>query len=124
MKKTYIEYLYPGFFVANTYSEEVSDRNPPHPLPDGVLGFRFFSVTETQVGDEILRGEKNDVGPWTYYGRERTAREIEALPETKENRILKWNVRINKYSRIVDLAGGHAFPLNDGDCVIPPPHGY
>jgi len=118
MDVTYIEFLYPGLIFAENSSRPVPRRELPDVIPAQATGYRFFTRTEAEVDGEKLVGQPKDYSSWTYFGTERTAEDVQALDDDRY-RVLKSNVRINGWQRVVQTAYGQWYPLNDGDRVVP-----
>lgn len=118
MLKTYVEFFYPGSFVSEMSEREVLGRSLPVTLPERAFAYRFFSRNEVVQVDEVLRGEKKDYGPTTYYGEEMTLEQVKALPGS--HHILVSNMECNGWSRVVRTIYGQFMPLNDGDVVVTP----
>jgi hypothetical protein len=118
MNVTYIEFLYPGLIFAENSSRPVPSRELPAVIPGQATGYRFFTRSEVEVDGEKLVGQPKDYSPWTYFGNEYSADQVHAL-ESDHTRILRDNVRINGWKRVVQTAYGQWYPLNDGDRVVP-----
>lgn len=118
MLKQYIEFFYPGSFVSETSVQEVADRTPPTELPKAAYAYRFFARSEVMQDGEMLRGQPKDYSPTTYYGEAMTLEEVKAL-HGDSHRILIGNMECNRWKRVVRVACGQFFPLEDGDVVVP-----
>jgi hypothetical protein len=118
MEATYIEFTYPGTLVAETSSGPVPRRELPETIPGRATAYRFYSRQETEVNGEKLVGQPKDCSPWAYFGKEYSASEVYAL-EGDRYRVLRDNVRINGYQRMVQTIYGNWYPLQDGDQVVP-----
>jgi hypothetical protein len=117
MDVTYIEFLYPGTFFAENSSQLVSSRTLPEVIPGQVTGYRFFTRQEAMVDGEKLVGQPKDYSDWTYFGKEHTAEEVQALDDDRF-RVLKSNVRINGWQRVVQTTYGNWYPLEEADRVV------
>lgn len=116
MDVTYIEFLYPGTFFAENSIQPAPGRVLPDAIPGQATGYRFFTRQEATVDGEKLVGQAKDHSPWTYFGKEYTAEQVQALDDDRY-RVLKSNVRINRWERVVQTAYGNWYPLQDGDAV-------
>lgn len=113
---TYIEYMHPGSFFAESSEAPVAERVLPLPLPPRVSGYRFFSRTEVQTADgEKLVGPKRDYSPWTYFGHEYSAKELGVVHGTGS--ILYRNIVGNGHGRAVKTIFGNWYPLSPGETV-------
>jgi hypothetical protein len=117
MDVTYIEFLYPGLFLAETSSRPVPSRELPEAIPGRATGYRFFTRQEATVNGEKLVGQPKDHSPFTYFGKEFSAEQVQAL-EGSEFRVLRDNVRINGWKRVVQTAYGQWYPLADDERVV------
>jgi hypothetical protein len=118
MDVTYIEFLYPGTFFAESGSRRVERRELPEAIPGQATGYRFFTRTEVDVDGEKLVGRPKDYSGWTYFGKEYSAEQVQAMAG-EHVRILRDNMRINGWTRVVQTAYGQWYPLTDGDVVVP-----
>jgi hypothetical protein len=117
MDVTYIEFLYPGTFFAESSARVVADRTLPEVIPGQATGYRFYARSEVEVDGEKLVGKPRDYSPWTYFGKEYSAEQVQAL-EGDHVRILRDNVRINGWKRLAQTTYGAWYPLEDGDRVV------
>jgi hypothetical protein len=118
MDVTYIEFLYPGTFFAENSSRPVPRRELPEVIPGQATGYRFFTRAEAEHDGEKLVGQPKDYSGWTYFGTEHSAEEVQGLDDDRY-RVLKSNVRINGWKRVVQTTYGQWYPLNDDDRVAP-----
>lgn len=59
MLKHYVEFFYPGIFMSESSTKEVTDRNTAvTEVPQGVYGYRHFSREEVTQDGELLLGKK------------------------------------------------------------------
>lgn len=117
MIKTYVEFYYPGTFVSETSTREVSDRSPITDVPVGVYGYRFFSRSEVELDGEILTGKIKDCSGITYFGEVMTIDDVAKLPNTE---ILQSNMRCNEWSKVVRTVRGNFQSIDERDIVLPP----
>ena len=116
MEVTHVEFMHPGSFFAESSSQPVARRELPEAMPGRVTGYRFFTRQEAVIGGEKLVGPAKDFSPWTYFGIEYSAEQVQAMAGDRY-RILRDNVRINGYKRMVQTTYGSWYPLHDGDTV-------
>lgn len=114
MNNHYIEYLFPGSFLSESAAKPVLEPVFDGAWPDRAFAYRFFVRAEMECDGEVLRGTARDHTGWTYRGRVLTLNDI---PDTQENRILRSNMQINGWSRVVRTVFGRCFPLDEDDTV-------
>jgi len=117
MNKTYVEFFYPGAFVSETSTCEVTDRSPVTDVPVGVYGYRFFSRSEVEVDGEVLTGADKDHSGITYFGEVMSLDDVAKLPRTE---ILQSNMRGNGWASVVRTVRGNFQPINERDIVLAP----
>jgi hypothetical protein len=117
MDVTYIEFLYPGLIFADSSSRPVPSRELPEVIPGQATGYRFFTRHEAVVNGEKLVGQPKEYSPWTYFGKEYSAEQVQAM-DGDHVRILRDNVRINGWKRLVQTTYGQWYRLEDGDQVV------
>jgi hypothetical protein len=117
MDVTYIEFLYPGTFFAENSSRPVPRRELPEVIPGQATGYRFFTRREIEADGEKLVGQPKDYSGWTYFGKEYSAEEVQALEDDRLS-ILKSNVRINGWQRMVLTIYGNWYQLQADDRVV------
>jgi hypothetical protein len=117
MDVTYIEFLYPGAFIAETSSRAVPCRALPEVIPGQTTGYRFFTRKEVVVDGEKLVSQPKDYSGWTYFGKEYSAEQIRAM-DADHLAVLRGNVRINGWDRVVQTTCGRWYPLDDADIVV------
>ncbi len=120
MEVTYIEFMHPGTFIAESSSQAVPRRELPASIPGRTTGYRFFTRVEAVVDGEKLVGQPKDHSAWTYFGIEYSNEQVQAL-QGDDSRILRDNARINGYPRMVKTMYGNWYPLQDGDRVVADP---
>lgn len=111
----YVEFLYPGIFMADSSTKLLADGEAIE-LPERAVGYRTFERTATTVDGEVLRGANKNVSPWTYAGREMTLDDVRR--ELPDERILISNMQGNGYDRVVMFPNGQTYQLHAGDTVI------
>ena len=118
MLKQYVEFFFPGSFASETSAQEVASRADAVELPRGAYGYRFFARREIEQGGEVLKGERKDIGPMTYYGEVLTLEDVQSL--TGDYRILASNMKCNGWDRVVRTVRGNFQPLDTCDVVVTP----
>ena len=122
MIKSFIEFGYPGTLFLETTVREAESRAAPKELPADADSYRFFGqsvATQEQDGESIaVRGARRDVSGWVYpggvaYGADSVEREF---PGDRHS-ILRFNVRVNKFKRIVKTSRGRITEMADEDSV-------
>ncbi|HEY3273074.1 MAG TPA: hypothetical protein VGJ92_04890 [Methanocella sp.] len=126
IKKTYVEFLYPGIIVSEKSAREVHPDVRDHPemvhAPDGCIGFRFYDRIEIPIeGVAVETTAKtipiNESG-WYYFGQELTTEQVMQL-EGKEYDILKANLKYSDIRRVVISDRYGTYVLGIFDKVIP-----
>lgn len=123
----FVTFYSPGTFVAEAtckpidawdtalamkIADEITERHGATPY-----GFRFST---RERGDDDLDSKQAAMSPMHYLGgKVETLAEVEARDDPKES-VLRSNMRINGYSRIIvnDNSWRWTQPLNDGDIVL------
>lgn len=119
MTKHYVEFYFPGSFVANVSQVEISDRLQSMDIPDGCYGYRTFDLEVIESNDEVLKGSPKNFSPFTYYGKEYSLEQIKfEFPDLK---ILHSNIENNGYKKAVLTRRGNWAPLDPNDVVISKP---
>ncbi|KKU53877.1 MAG: hypothetical protein UX77_C0036G0008, partial [Parcubacteria group bacterium GW2011_GWA1_47_11] len=73
VRKTYIEFLYPGSFFNESSTQKVKTRDVSKvKVPKNAFGFKFFDILSVVVdvgGKKVkLASEQTNVSPMHYYG--------------------------------------------------------
>ena len=117
MTQSYIEYLRPGIFFANTYSEPIDHRDPERvEVPNDVIGFRFYDQVEIEHEGMILRSERHNISGWYYIGKELRIENV--MRDMQEMQILISNMKCNNIERVVITSSGNCYPLYEDDVVL------
>lgn len=117
MLKHFVEFSFHGAFLSEYQVKEVTERNPELvTVPEGAFAYRFFDRTETSIDGEVLVGERKNISPLTYIGKEYTLEEVK--DQFPECHILISNMEVNGWSRVVKTRCGNWQPLLEGDIVI------
>lgn len=120
MMKRYVEYGWPGIFLADLSHKELSDEDYKNILSvDCVKNcsmFRFYEreVYTSKSGDPIV-GDKQIFSGWFYQrGHVKTLEDIgNEMPES----ILYDNMLSNKWERVICLCRQY-YPLSNEDMVL------
>lgn len=116
MKKIFVRQFYPGSFVANTDDVEIENKDTFTPS-DNAFGYRFFEREYSHADNgETLMGKPKNWTPMTYIGRKRSIDDVAQKEGTSS--ILYSNMKINKWSHVVQTRFGQCFDLGDRDVVI------
>jgi hypothetical protein len=114
MIQHYIEWMYPGSFIAETNTAPVEQRDVlQSEVPRGAMAYRFFSREEVTLDGELLTGKMKDFSGWHYFGEAFTAEEAKNHPEATV--IMCQNIQGNDWKRLVRTEGGRWYPLDDKD---------
>jgi hypothetical protein len=123
---TYVEYLHPGSFVAETSGKEVPNRNPQREAaeaPESAYGFRYydrFSDTAKLDGAEVELTSKSLRRSKIYYigGEVLTVADVERMDqeakvngkdgwEQSRHEILLSNMRGNRWDQVLRARTGN-----------------
>jgi hypothetical protein len=116
MKKTYVEFYYPGSFMSESSSHEVESRDRPASIPVNAYAYSFYDREETVVDGEKLVGLIKNRSPMTYFGQTMTIDEVKRnVPNCN---ILVSNMECNGWEKVVRTKLGNFQPLNEGDVVL------
>lgn len=120
MDQHYVEFLFPGAFLANASVVPVESREATPDVPDGAYGWRFYTRSEVEQSGERLTGMPRDFSPWTYVGEALTADDIRALDDGRDYTILLGNMRCNRWDRVCRTRAGNFVSMEPGDRVVSP----
>lgn len=116
MLKTYVEFFFPGSFMSETSTTEVSDRSTPTHVPPNAFAYRFHEIEEVTLDGEKLKGNAKNYSGMHYFGQAFTLSQVkEQFPTQK---ILISNMECNGWKKIVRTKIGNFQPLNDNDVVF------
>ena len=127
MKQHFVEFYSPGTFVAETTTKPIEswDIGQAVEMSKAIVeryrarpySFRF--ITRERADDELDSHVSVKSGMYYLGGRIETREEVEARNDPNE-RILRDNMRANRYERIVvnDNSWRWTQPLNDDDMVL------
>ena len=125
MLKHYVEFFYPGVFVAETSDRQIKKRDAKSiKRPDDKpYAFRFFSREEKKSNGEILSGKNKDYSGMYYFAGE--VYTIEQLKcEFSKESILIRNVEANGYKAAIFTDCGNWQPIEKNTIVLKElPHG-
>lgn len=118
--KTFVEFVFPGFVFSESSTHEVESRDMQTKLPERAYAFRFFDVTETQVGDETLRGTPKNFSPMYYPGASAIAAiDVPNMFPGGGNDILRSNVAGNHMRGVIKTCTGTVVEWSADDVVLP-----
>lgn len=122
VRKTYVEFLYPGSFMSESSMREVKTRDVLKvEVPKNAFCFSFFDILSVIVeadGRKVqLTSERVNVSPKHYYGGKLyTVAELKcAFPS---ERILIRNIEGNGYKKAIKCRTGNWQPLKETDVFI------
>ena len=122
IRKTYIEFLYPGVMFSESLEKEVKARDVSKvKVPENAFGFRFFDIISVVVnanGKNVkLTSERINLSPMHYYGGKLyTVTEIKRYFPNK--RILISNIEGNGYTRAIRCRTGNWQPFEKTDVFV------
>lgn len=122
MDKYYVEFWYPGCFVSECDTREITEAEFENPekivAPKNAYSFRLFKqeVVKGKIGN--LFGEKRYDVDKTYYlgGEILTYKDVVTLKG--EHSILADNMRGNKWDCVIKTKCGQFFPFMEGDVIL------
>lgn len=116
IKKTYVEFVYPGSFMNEYSSQEVKSRDAEVELPKGAFAYRFFDHETVKVGNKTFTGDRSNVSGLTYVDGEVLS--VEDVKKSVPNsRTLVSNMEGNGWDYVVKTKRGNFQPLEKGDSV-------
>ena len=122
VRKTYIEFLYPGSFFSESSTQEVKTRDVSKvKVPKNAFGFKFFDILSVVVdtdGKKVkLTSERINVSPKHYYGGKLyTVAELKR--EFPNERILISNIEGNGYPKAIRCRTGNWQPFEKTDVFV------
>lgn len=120
VKKYYVEFIYPGFFLAETSKEKITKTKFDNPLkiklPESSYGYRVMSREETKINGEELKGEFKNCSGWYLAGEKLSLADIEKSHGKKS--ILYMNMK-GSYDYVVKTKFGNYAEFEKGDVHIP-----
>lgn len=122
IRKTYIEFVYPGIFFNESSTKQVQSRDTTRvEVPDGAFGFRFFDILEATVkanGKAVkLTSARVNESPMHYYGG-RIYTRAEVVREVPNNRKLLSNMDGNGWDKVIKTRTGNFQPFEKTDVFI------
>lgn len=115
--QTYVEYLIPGSFFAESETKKVSSRDISKlKVPDYAFGFQFFDITSTQVDGEKLEGRPKNFSK-RYLLAEEVLDQEGVKKKIPDNDVLLSNMRNNGYKHVVKTRRGNIQPA-DKDTIV------
>lgn len=122
VRKTYVEFLYPGVMFSESSTHEVESREVSKvKVPKNAFGFKFFDILSVVVdadGKEVqLTSEHINVSPMHYYGGKLyTVAELKR--EFPNEHTLIGNVEGNGYNKAVRCRTGNWQLFEDTDVFV------
>ena len=122
VRKTYIEFLYPGSFFNESSTQKVKTRDVSKvKVPKNAFGFKFFDILSVVVdtdGKKVqLTSEQTNVSPMYYYGGKLyTVAELKR--EFPNNYILVSNIEGNGYKKAILCRTGNWQPFRKTDIFV------
>lgn len=116
MLKHYVEFLYPGVFVSESYEREIKSRDNIKNIPKNCYGYRFFDREEIVINKENLVGKEKNYSGTYYFGESFTLNEVKKL--NGNHKILIDNMKINNWKKVVKTRIGNFQPLYYNDKVL------
>lgn len=117
VKKTFIEFLHPGFYFKEHSSQQVLDRNEIVKLPENAFAYRYYDHETIEVNGKEFNGERSNVSNITYVDGK-----VLSIDDVKKsvpnNRILVTNMENHGVDYVVRTRTGNFQPLSEGDRVI------
>jgi len=122
MIKHYVEFFYPGIFIAESDIKNVESRNPSKiKIPNGCYGFHFFDRSEITIENEYhepetLIGKSRNHSGMFYLGKVMTLNEVKR--EIPDASVLISNMEINNLDKVIKTRCGNFQPFHKMDTVI------
>ncbi|MEK7631382.1 MAG: hypothetical protein AAB445_00740 [Patescibacteria group bacterium] len=122
VRKTYIEFLYPGVFLNESSTQEIKTRDVSRvKVPKNAYCFKFFDILSLAVkteGEEVLlTSERINVSPRHYYGGKLyTIAELKR--EFPNERVLIGNIEGNGYKQAIRCRTGNWQTFTETDILI------
>lgn len=122
VRKTYIEFLYPGAFFTESSTQEVKTRDVSRAkMPKNAYGFKFFDILSMAAkvdGKQVqLTSERINVSPMHYYGgKVYTVAELKR--EFPNKHVLIGNIEGNGYKKAILCRTGNWQVFDKTDVLI------
>ena len=122
VRKTYIEFFYPGSFFSESSTQKVKTRDVSRvKVPKNAFGFKFFDILSVVVdaaGKKVLlTSERINVSPMHYYGgKPYTVAELKR--EFPNERTLISNIENNGYWKAIRCRTGNWQPFKKTDIFV------
>lgn len=114
MQKHYVEYSFIG--EKREVRELEHRKGVKVKIPEGAIAYRLFDRTELMYNGENLVGQRRNITPLTYIGKEYTIGQIrESFPDC---RALISNMEIGEKTRAVKTKNGVWRMLESDDIVV------
>jgi hypothetical protein len=122
VRRTYVEFLYPGMLFGESSTQEVNTRDLSKvKVPKNTFGFKFFDILSVVVdadGKKVpLTSERTNVSPVHYYGGKiYTVAELKR--EFPNDDILIGNIEGNGYKKAIRCRTGDWRPFKETDILV------
>ena len=122
IRKTYIEFLYPGSFFSESSTQKVKTRDVSRvKVPKNAFGFKFFDILSVVVDADgkksQLTSERINVSPMHYYGGKLyTVAELKR--EFPNEHTLISNIEGNGYPKAIRCRTGNWQPFEKTDVFV------
>ena len=122
VRKTYIEFLYPGVGFNESSTRRVKTRDVSKvKVPKDAFGFQFFDILSVIVdadGKKVkLTSEQINVSPMHYYGG-KIYTTAELKREFPADEIFVDNIRNSGYKEAIRCRTGNWLPFGRGDIFV------
>lgn len=130
IRRSYVEFLYPGTLIAEREAEPIALRDPALvEVPEKAFAFRFFDkltvVVREGAEDIELRSDRiNESGMYYLGGEVYSLPELEHIfPEAtvltqQEATVLTQNMRNNNWVQVIKTRLGNWQPFEEGDRLL------
>lgn len=118
--KKYVEYLYPGLFMAETSSIEIGHSDPMKvELKKRAIGFRFYEKDFIDTDGEQFEGKIHNRTNWFYIGKRLTFEEVQSrFGNMSKYETLISNMECNQISSVCMTEYGNFMPMEEDDITL------
>ena len=118
IKRTYVEFFYPGTFFDESSVKEVASRSIKKLIiPKEAFAFQFFDVLSTDEGGVKLESDRLNISP-IYYCGGRVMTLGEVIEEMPEAIALISTMKANHLRRVIKCRTGNFKPFSYKDRYI------
>ncbi len=115
--KTFVEFLEPGSFYPEEYTQEVQSRDPLLVQPgQNVFAFSFYDITYVEIDGKRYVGAVENRSPLYYVGGK-----LYEGDEIPEEGFLRQNAQTNGWKHLIRCRTGNWRPFTDNDVLLPDP---